>query len=604
LNMVFDAIAFVYPDYHYPLRRQGKKRKTAALATSVVPKGKKIKVLTHRSRYIEPAIVPEFGKGTSSTVEAKQVAPVVQSAEESIVVPTVGPAEAKDDTAEEPKVEKTVKMPEILSPPTEAELPKVQKAPAATPKRRRMASVLDAVMETTKALTPAPIKKVAEAVKVQAEAEAGPSVAIETKPAAPEDKTEQQTSDTGKAAGQIVIEKVEAPAPEAPSEDINYIIRHASGKRISKEEVLEAKHYARKLKYPEGALVFNGTDEDDFLYCLPDNKEISVCREIAKSMGFPKLEEGLLAMSKDDLADSLAYNSIKVQKLLTLKLEMKYFIVMLNSFFSLQGLILSNALWAQKNVEDESCTIALINLRSEVIELRHEGLEKDKILISLVSKMKEDEAKYNAQVEAQKGKVEELRKKLTEANENYAVAKASKEISEWTQARLEKNIEELRESKERCFDKSLDCVKNLKNSFAKVGAYSSEENFIRGDPEGVIEWISGEVKAFEENLNNCGDICAFSDTQGVAAILEKAGCEHVKAVAQAEAAFSLNDTKDPSAEATLMGRKFYSDVWVNGGRELAHEIIKKNEKDTHDAREEARRTEEAVERERCIGIVF
>jgi hypothetical protein len=103
-------------------------------------------------------------------------------------------------------------------------------------------------------------------------------------------------------------------------------------------------------------------------------------------------------------------------------------------------------------------------------------------------------------------------------------------------------------------------VKILKNSFAKVGSYSSEENFIRGDPEGVIEWISGEAKAFEEILNDRRDICAFSDARGVAAILEKAGCEHVKAAAQAEAAFSLNDTKDPSAEATLMGGKFYSDV--------------------------------------------
>jgi hypothetical protein len=81
--------------------------------------------------------------------------------------------------------------------------------------------------------------------------------------------------------------------------------------------------------------VFNGTDEDDFLYCLSHNKEISICQEIAKSMGFLKLETGLAAMSKDDLADSLAYNSIKVQKLLTLKLEMKYLIVMLNSFFFL-----------------------------------------------------------------------------------------------------------------------------------------------------------------------------------------------------------------------------------------------------------------------------
>jgi hypothetical protein len=41
LNRVFDAIGFVYPDYHYPLRRQGKKRKVVASATTAVPKGKK-----------------------------------------------------------------------------------------------------------------------------------------------------------------------------------------------------------------------------------------------------------------------------------------------------------------------------------------------------------------------------------------------------------------------------------------------------------------------------------------------------------------------------------------------------------------------------------
>jgi hypothetical protein len=41
-------------------------------------------------------------------------------------------------------------------------------------------------------------------------------------------------------------------------------------------------------------------------------KKYLVCWEIAKSMGFPKLEEGLSVLSKDDLVDSLAYNSIKV----------------------------------------------------------------------------------------------------------------------------------------------------------------------------------------------------------------------------------------------------------------------------------------------------
>jgi hypothetical protein len=167
LNRVFDAIGFIYPDYHYPLRRQGKKRKAAASATTDVPKGKKVKVLTHRPRYIEQVVVPKFGEGASSTTEARQAASTVQSTEEPTVVPkvpTVEPAGAKDDKSEESQVEKVIKVPEILSPPAEADLSKMQKAPAATPKRR-MASVLDAIMETTKALTPAPIKKAAEAAK-------------------------------------------------------------------------------------------------------------------------------------------------------------------------------------------------------------------------------------------------------------------------------------------------------------------------------------------------------------------------------------------------------------------------------------------------------
>jgi hypothetical protein len=288
------------------------------LAITAVPKGKKMKVLTHRQRYIETAIVLEFGEGTSSAAKTEQAAPAVRSTKESTVVPKVpivGSAEAKDGAAKEPKLEKTIVLLEILSPLVEAELPKVTKAPATTPKRRRMASMLDAVMETTKALTPAPAKKVAEAAMAQAAAEAGPSVPTKTKPAATEDKAEQESPNAGMAADRDVTEKAKSLTLEAPSEDLDYIIRHASGKRLSEEEILEAKHYARELKYSKEALVFNGTDEDDFMYFLPDNKVISVCQEMAKSMGFPKLEAGLSAMSKDDLADSLAYNSMKVQKL-------------------------------------------------------------------------------------------------------------------------------------------------------------------------------------------------------------------------------------------------------------------------------------------------
>jgi hypothetical protein len=100
----------------------------------------------------------------------------------------------------------------------------------------------------------------------------------------------------------------------------------------------------------------------------------------------------------------------------------------------------------------------------------------------------------------------------------------------------------------------------MKTSFANVGAYSNEDNFIQGDSEGVIEWISGEAEAFEEILSDRGDVCAFSGARGVAAVLEKAGCEHVKTLAQAEAALSVDDMKDPSAEASLLGGKFFTNI--------------------------------------------
>jgi hypothetical protein len=144
--------------------------------------------------------------------------------------------------------------------------------------------------------------------------------------------------------------------------------------------------------------------------------------------------------------------------------------------------------------------------------------------------------------------------------------------------------------------------KDKKTSFANVGVYSSEDNFIRGDPEGVIEWISSEAEAFEEILSDREDVCTFSGARGIAAILEKAGCEHIKTLAQAEAAFSIDDTKDPSAEASLIGGNFFTDLWENSGRGMAHEIMKKSEKDIHDAREATKAAEKAAELERQIGI--
>jgi hypothetical protein len=246
----------------------------------------------------------------------------------------------------------------------------------------------------------------------------------------------------------------------------------------------------------------------------------------------------------------------------------------------------------------------LSNLRSEVIELRNKSLEKDKILHSLMDKIKEDKAAFKAKAEAQKRKIEDLRKQLAEAKEKCIVEEAKREISEQWANHLEKNAEELRASKKRCYEKSIECVKKIKTSFASVGAFSSEENFIRGEPEGPIEWISHEAEAFEEVLNGRGDICTFSGARGIATVLERKGCDHVKSLAQTEADLSSEDIKDPSAKASLVSGKFFTDIWKNGGREMAQEIIRKSKKGIHDARKVAEAAEKSADLEGRIGINY
>jgi hypothetical protein len=263
LNMVFDVIGFVYPDYCYPSRKQGKKRKSATSATSSASRSKKVKVLTRRPSRIETTDMSNLIEGAAPISEPSRSMPV----------------EARTNVTEEPEVEKTVEHLKALSPPCAAELLKPSNIPTTTPRKRRMFSVLDAVIESMKTSTPASTevprtkakvsKKSDEAGMTQTISEAGPSeVPVEARPS---------------ESALIILEKEGAseksksPAPEAPAKELEFIVRHASGKQLSEEQVAEVQHYAKDLKYPRGSLMYGGVDADDFLYCLPDNKEMNVC---------------------------------------------------------------------------------------------------------------------------------------------------------------------------------------------------------------------------------------------------------------------------------------------------------------------------------------
>jgi hypothetical protein len=82
----------MYPDYRYPLKGQKRKsatsRKgdTSVALSEAAPKRKRVKVLTHRPRFIEPASVPEFGGDTSTATEAKEPS-LTQKNEELAILP-------------------------------------------------------------------------------------------------------------------------------------------------------------------------------------------------------------------------------------------------------------------------------------------------------------------------------------------------------------------------------------------------------------------------------------------------------------------------------------------------------------------------------------
>jgi hypothetical protein len=228
---VFDVIGFVYPNYWYPSRKQGKKRKIAASAISSTSKPKKVKVLTHRPKRIETAEVPRPIEGSSSVSKPSRSAP----------------AEARTESAREPELKTTSEQQKALSPLRETELPRASKILAATPRRRRISSVLDAVMESVKVQTPASAPdtegealKKSDEVGMAQTTKAGPSGPVEVHPSGAAPLIEEKEN---------APEKLKSPASEAPTEEMDFIVRHALGKQLSEEQIAEARQYARDLKY-------------------------------------------------------------------------------------------------------------------------------------------------------------------------------------------------------------------------------------------------------------------------------------------------------------------------------------------------------------------
>jgi hypothetical protein len=148
LNRVYDIIGFVYLDYCFPVQRQGRKRKVATSTSSGALKAKKVKVLTHRPKPIGTVDVPKLIETAETAPLATYTAPVM-------------PIEASVDPIKEPELEKAAKQPKALV----TTLPKLSVIATTTPRKRRMGSALDAVLESVK--TPPPTSAEASGGKIE-----------------------------------------------------------------------------------------------------------------------------------------------------------------------------------------------------------------------------------------------------------------------------------------------------------------------------------------------------------------------------------------------------------------------------------------------------
>jgi hypothetical protein len=189
--------------------------------------------------------------------------------------------------------------------------------------------------------------------------------------------TEQKSSDAGLALEkEVVPEKAKSVIPEAPSKDCDFIIRHASGKRLSEEEITEARHYAWELKYPKGGLGVQWHRRRWFLILSPRQQRNIRLPGDGQKYGISEAWSWPLCHVERWPRGQPCVQQYEGTEVMKFKIKCLVFYSHADplSFFFLQGLILSNALRAQKNAEDESCQIALGNLWSEAIRLRNEAL--------------------------------------------------------------------------------------------------------------------------------------------------------------------------------------------------------------------------------------
>jgi hypothetical protein len=119
-----------------------------------------------------------------------------------------------------------------------------------------------------------------------------------------------------------------------------------------------------------------------------------------------------------------------------------------------------------------------------------------------------------------------------------------------------------------CFDVASLCCDTLKKIFSSVGVTLRASSYASGDTRGALAWIEkylGEVKTI---IISRSDYCVMIGSHGMASVLEKAGCEHVKTIRETSFDIAVEDINVVSKSMVGAVKIFFFELWDKGNRQL------------------------------------
>jgi hypothetical protein len=108
------------------------------------------------------------------------------------------------------------------------------------------------------------------------------------------------------------------------------------------------------------------------------------------------------------------------------------------------------------------------------------------------------------------------------------------------------------------------CCDTIKKIFSSIGATSRTISFVNGDTKGALDWIKKELSEVENIINAQSDYCTMIGSNGMAFILQKAGCGHVKVVGKMTSAWPWLISRLPRRAYLVLPKDF--SLNYGGGR--------------------------------------